>query len=859
MVDKKLKIRVKRGWIAYPGSTLQQNYAEELKHGYLFWEIEDKHRFDVKFCELPNPKPFVTIDWAGDVTKTSKLAATYPVGSRFRVRSNEPLTQKDATGITAKLRDVVQATEVTFKVDQYFNRNTITTGNTTVTKTDLRNIDVIMKLLKQYHKTSQVNSTEWESVSELVNGYIQASGEDEVVRNAKWSLRHLRFDNILAYGEKNVINFDALNGVVGIFGPNRAGKSSIVGAIMYALFNGTDRGSMKNLHIVNVRKPFCYAKAIINVNGTDYVIERQTVKHENKRGVMHANTSLNVFRIDDGEAVDLAGEQRTDTEKVIKQLIGTADDFLLTSLSAQDEGKLFISHGSSRRRQILSKFLDLDVFDKMHDLAKVDANGIKSTLKNLPERDWTALEDECIIKLETCDRLIEEKDSKLVECQEKIVELRRELSVHNDVTPVTKTQVETQNERVNRATKLVADLVSKVSNGKDAIQRNVHRLATIEHLQSEHNIVELKKRLDAFKTLEATVVALRHSYEKEATVLKQQERALKILDDVPCGDEYPTCKFIKDAHLVKDKIEPQRERLEKALEKLTKAEDALVVVKREDIQDKITKVEGLNDMHTKLHVETSEKRTQQFQFETNLEAARAAAASAQERLTELEAALKNDENVEVVSMRAEIDRFQSMLKVLDNEKMDLATERGRVQSVMDKNVAERRQREEMLQRLKEFELVSHAFSRNGIPSVIVSSQLPIINAEVAKILHGIVDFTVELEAEDDSDVMELFINYGDSRRIIELGSGMEKMIASIALRAALTNISSLPKTDMFVIDEGFGALDGAAVEACQRLLTALRRNFKTIVVITHVDGIKDAADTVLEINKVEKDARVVYD
>jgi exonuclease SbcC len=87
---------------------------------------------------------------------------------------------------------------------------------------------------------------------------------------------------------------------------------------------------------------------------------------------------------------------------------------------------------------------------------------------------------------------------------------------------------------------------------------------------------------------------------------------------------------------------------------------------------------------------------------------------------------------------------------------------------------------------------------------------------------------------------------------------MEKMIGSIAIRVALINISSLPKTDMFIIDEGFGALDDSTVEACNRLLISLKRHFKTILVITHVDGVKDAADTILEISKVEKDSRVVY-
>src|SRR5690606_18371099 len=122
-------------------------------------------------------------------------------------------------------------------------------------------------------------------------------------------------------------NFDQLNGIVGVFGPNRIGKSSIIGTMMYSLFNTTDRGSVKNLHVVNARQPYCYTKAIINVNGTNYVIERQTVKHETRRGQVHAGTALNVFRINEsGEAEDLAGEQRTDTEKVIRKLIGSAED-----------------------------------------------------------------------------------------------------------------------------------------------------------------------------------------------------------------------------------------------------------------------------------------------------------------------------------------------------------------------------------------------------------------------------------------------------------------------------------------------------------------------------------------------------
>ena len=49
--------------------------------------------------------------------------------------------------------------------------------------------------------------------------------------------------------------------------------------------------------------------------------------------------------------------------------------------------------------------------------------------------------------------------------------------------------------------------------------------------------------------------------------------------------------------------------------------------------------------------------------------------------------------------------------------------------------------------------------------------------------------------------MDIYINYGDSRRIIECASGMEKMISSLAIRVALINVSSLPKSDILILDD----------------------------------------------------------
>ena len=106
----------------------------------------------------------------------------------------------------------------------------------------------------------------------------------------------------------------------------------------------------------------------------------------------------------------------------------------------------------------------------------------------------------------------------------------------------------------------------------------------------------------------------------------------------------------------------------------------------------------------------------------------------------------------------------------------------------------------------------------------MTKQIPLINSEISSILQETTGFTVELEVDEKNT--DIYLNYGDSRRPIECGSGMEKMVSSMALRVALSNISNLNKSDMFIVDEGFGSLDAQNIEAVTSLLHGLKRYYK---------------------------------
>jgi exonuclease SbcC len=86
---------------------------------------------------------------------------------------------------------------------------------------------------------------------------------------------------------------------------------------------------------------------------------------------------------------------------------------------------------------------------------------------------------------------------------------------------------------------------------------------------------------------------------------------------------------------------------------------------------------------------------------------------------------------------------------------------------------------------------------------------------------------------------------------------MEKMIAAIAIRVVLIAASELPKSDMIIMDEGFNALDEDHVEKCFSLLEMLKNHFKTVMIISHMQRVKETADSIIEVVANGKDSMVV--
>lgn len=683
-------------WIGYPGTPIQQNYAEQLDHGYLLWEISGQKQWKVRFKELPNLKPYVTLEWEGSNEKLFEEANKYPKQSRFRIKTQLPMSQHDVQAVTEFLKNGCAATETTFKFDSRIENAVIKTGDSAIAKNDIRSQEVVMSLLQDYSKKNKFQSLDWSSIESDVKKYLTSVKiSDDCVRNVKWSIKHLKWDNIFSYGEGNEIDFEKLSGIVGVFGPNRIGKSSIVGTLMYSLYNSTDRGSLKNLHVCNVRKEYCSARTIFELGGTTYVTERQTAKNYNKKGQVNASTALNLFKMNGEELEDLCGEQRNDTEKTLRNLIGTSEDFLMTSLSAQGESNAFLTLSSSKRRTMLSKFLDLDIFDKMHDLSSKDLNAYKARLKNYPDRDWDSIFENGRISCESLQSEVDSLSDKTTIAQGELSELRNQISHNVDVKIVTKSEVDAQARIVDNLNKQSDECSAKIKKLESEVASLEEKLKVIATLLESEDLEILRKRLSSIESIEKSVLELKRIHEKEDLELKRQQKSLKLLQEVPCGDDYPTCKFIKNAHEDKSSLQEQERKEATAKKSLDNVIQSLSSFNKEEIVTKISKYEKAVELSSNIKLEISKKETEIEKCKKSCDALSETLRLSEEKLSSLEKALKNSDNYEVANIKSKLQSLSDDIKKWDDMKLQAARQYGKLTSDIQKLSTEKQERQKI--------------------------------------------------------------------------------------------------------------------------------------------------------------------
>ncbi len=846
--------------IAYCGSTIQQNFGETPGKGYLLWEIESKDKFKSTHIQVPHDRPFITIEWKGTVSETLDEAEQYPDFSRFRIKTTIAISQGEIKQLYSSLKEFKNASEIVMKHD--IPKSDLILENIEGSGAlNLHDTKTVADMIVNYYSRAGLSDRMNSRLEELVYRLWKSAVKADYGSGGKWSLKRLEFDNTFGYGKDNIVNFEKCEGITGIFGKNRSGKSSICGSIMYNLFNATDRGAISNLHVINSRKGHCKAKALISKRGKNYVVERQTIKKQARSGKLSATTHLNLLEVDDNENVirDLCGEQRRETEKSLKQIVGTSEDFLLTSLASQGEMNSFLKQKASARKSVLSKFLELDVFDRLHESAREESAGVKHLLKAAPERDFdiSILDARSKLRAREIDR--ESLWDDLEALRVKSRELELTLATRSDNNLVTQQDITEQNEKIENLQNQILTREEKIEELNQTFDSLLTKTSKLEDFKSEFPIDNLKSSIEEQRALENTVSTLKHSVDKEKQKTKSYEKEVAKLDEVPCGDSFPTCQYIVSAHKAKKEVQKQSIKIEELKDDLKITRQSLRKLLNLGLEEKLEKYNDLLTKHNDYSVQKSRVELDLVAEKNKLQKVKDQLRIEEQMLDEMKANLSTDDAAsQIRSLRNKLRAYKIGIADKETKHAALSESIGLLQSEIKKLMKEKDEFESLNEQWRVFELFLQATSKNGVPLEVIRSRLPEINAEIASILQGVTGFTVELESDEGSNEMSVYINYGDSRRIIECCSGMEKMMSALAIRVALINVSALPKSDILIIDEGFGALDSGNVEACGRFLESLKKWFKTILVISHVDAVKDGVDSILEIRRKGTDAKIQF-
>lgn len=855
----------REGRIRYPGSTIQQGFGESEDKGILIWDIKDKNNFDVKRITFQNPSPFITL-----LLEDGKLPdVEVQPNARVRIVSNQSITLENMKKAVDIAKHRFKPESVTF-LNKNINKNQISQKSVDeIENEDLRDIVVQRRLIKEFLSEYKLKDSVLNKVLELNDKYnLMAESEEEVMRNVNWKLEKFEFDNLFNYGEDNSIDFSKLNGIVGVFGKNFSGKTSIIDGLLYTMFNTTSKNERKNINVVNFNKDYArgYLK-LASSNGTSWEIERKLNKYSKKskgQETMEVKSDL-VFRSEDvdGTIEELNDITRNDTDKEIRKVFGTVEDFLLTSMSSQLDSLSFINEGSTKRKEIFAKFLDLQIFDKKFKFAKEESSNLKGALKRMEGRNFLKEMDEADTELQTVSieyksksDEYEKKKALLQEEKEKLLEITNKIkSAPTEVIDIVaiRTQLTDNKNQIKAVSEQNEELYDKAISFVDTVASIEEKIGTFD--RDKYNQVITKAT-----ELETNINKINVKLNEEKQEVSRLARQVEILDTVPCGTSYPACRFIKDAYAAKANIPSKNDDISFLDGKKVELEKLLDSLSADSAKEQLTILEKLEDKRKEFLAATDKANILISKNKAIIESLQSKIELLEIRESDYN---KNKEAIEEIEkltalkgiIQARANTLEAEVNKLDSETKSIYKKIGS----LEQKVASLTEQQEEVEKLQEeysaYELYTKCMHSNGIAYNIIKSKLPVINEEISKFLMNIVDFTVFFE--DDGARLNIFIQHiGQQPRPLEMGSGAEKTIAAMAIRLAMLTVSTLPQGDIFILDEPGTALDEENLQGFTRMLDMVKTHFKTVLLISHLEALKDCVDMQISIDRKDGDAFV---
>ncbi len=741
-------------------------------------------------------------------------------------------------------------------VKQYFQKKYNSTNINVITKVKTteetqQTIDVSVNIMdKNYQKElikslleSKAQDQYYDQVMNIDSAVENRmlANEVEVTPFKRWYIKKIEFSNFLSYGENQVIDFDKCNGITVVESdpPNFGGKTVLTVDLLLFLFFNTTTKTQKAEEIFNrftdINK--VSVKGDIVIDGEEYVIARQIERKKSKAGEWNVKTELEFFKkLADGQLQNFTGEQRRETENFMKTSIGSMDDFLMTIVTTASNLEDLLEAKPTARGQVLSRFLGLEFLKKKEETGKEIysefSKGMMSNVYNtesLKQDNETSTEEIQRLKNEITDantkitdvdlRLQKGQDYKDNLLKSKYTDIDQELIVLNPI-------------------KLQGD-ITDLENSSERIKGQINEVKIVEpkefYHEDKHDAVKevIKSRFAELVTSENKVEEIEDLVGKYGDGIQCEHCGIKLME----------------AELTKKKINQLD-----GYKKLVK-----------DFKKEISDYEKKEQSFTQLKKDFDEYERNKLikeKYELSLESNELKLGQAKDKLKryeEVQDKIKKNNEVDAQLVKAGL-RIDELINEKRGYERVQATNQNQIENLharIEKNNGIILKIAEEFEREKIYKIYVDVFGKNGITKMIMKTMMPLINSELQRLLQDSCFFNLEIRINDKNEVDFIMIDNGTGiEKPMTAGSGYEKTIGALAIRAVLSKVCSLPKPNISVYDETWGKVSNENLEMVGDFFMKLKDYFEKIFVISHNPLISNWADNVVRINKTDNISKV---
>jgi len=741
-------------------------------------------------------------------------------------------------------------------VKQYFQKKYQTTSVNVITKLkkteDVEdNVDVSLNIMDKNYQhellkgilESKGQSEYYEEVLKIDNAVENKmlSEQEETPAFKKWYIKTIEFSNFLSYGENQKLNFQKLGGITVIESdpPNFGGKTVLSVDLLLFLFFNTTTKTNKAEEIFNRYSDSnkVMVKGEIEIDGEDYIIVRELERKKAKSGEWNVKTELDFFkRYPDGSMVKFTGEQRRETENFIKSSIGTYDDFLMTILTTGGNLEELLESKPTARGQVISRFLGLDFLKRKEETGKqIYSEFSKSMISNIYNTESLKTEiSEYEEKNVSLQNLIKDNEAKVTEVQERLKKgedyrdglLKSKVNVDREIALLnpdnTKNEIKQYEFQVN---KNITDRDSvKVVEPKEFYHEDQHDKIKDEYNKQFRAKVEVESQIKEIERLKSSV----------SGGIKCEH----------CGIELMNAAITQSKIAELDGYITHKGEIERLMQDLSGKEQGFVQLKKDFDEYEKNKL-----IFEKYQATIESIESKKLLLEDKLK-----------RYDEVQDIILKNNNTDSLILKADMklnelkSELETVKRQISNGNFEISKNNDKINSNL--GLIEKI-REEQIKESK-YKIYLELYGKNGIAKKIMKNMMPLINSELQRLLQDSCYFRLEVRISDKNEVEFWMIdNNTQVEKLMVSGSGYEKTIASLALRAVLSKVCSLPKPNIVVFDEVFGKISNDNLELVYEFFIKIKEYFENILVITHNPLISQWADNTIKVKKVDNISKVV--